>query len=187
MTDEKSQQEQRRELALKNIRADNLRNLAVAYFISKGKDFGEADNSVAETHLYFPAMNSSVEVAGSNGESTELIRDALLGSREDGERYSGSVSERSVLKTAGNIIIESVVDLTVGDVSGFINYTGDLEGINSDAYLSDLIEGDETDKRVARVLVGSYQTYLANQGLSSAYGQEAKNVGKNLERVLKGE
>ena len=181
----KEDREEQREIALKNLGADSLRDLAVAYFVTKGKDYGESDNDVIESHLYLPSMSSDVEVHGPNGTSQGLVMNALLGSREkDGGRYSGSVSESGIIKTAGNIILQSLGSLTVRDVLDLMNYKGALEGVNDGSYLSDLIESGEDDEKAAQILVGAYRSYLTNKGLSSAYGQRADAVSGSLEGIL---
>ena len=85
--------ERARSLGLKNIKESNLLDLAIAYFANReGSGFGENDNVAVEEFLYSPAMRFGSQAYDlESGEKSDLIKDSLLASRQDGKRYTGPI------------------------------------------------------------------------------------------------
>jgi len=175
----------KRQIALKNLSAESLKNLALAYFINKGKDFGENDNAVVEQFKYMPAINGSTEFYNDQGQKSNILLDSLLGSRVERERYSGNVSEHKIIKDAATIIQQSLIGIKVGDALKLMGSNPNIAGNYSDAYLSDLDTSDnEEDKGISQMIKATYLAYFTSNGVSDAYSQSASHAKKSLETVL---
>lgn len=179
MTSEKEQKEaeakeKKRQIAMRNLGEETLQNLALAYFVSEEKDFGEADNAAVEQFKYMPAIKEDT-----------ILLDSLLGSRHGGKRYTGNVSEYKIIHDAGAIIQESLSRIKVADALQLIGSNSKIAGSYSDIYLSDLLESKkEKDKELAKRIMDSYLAYFISSGVSDAYADRAKTVKKSLETFL---
>ena len=174
---ELEQREGMRKVAFDNLRNPQITSLAAIYLIDKTGQYGDAVNSAMEQYKYIPSIQ------GSDGSS--LIGNALLRSREDGMRYSGSVTERSLIKNCAQILQESLLSLKISDIPLLLGLNGEI-ATNHNIYLSDLASSEkEEDQKLLQNLIGSYQAYLIDKKASEALEARSKAVGKNLESLLK--
>jgi len=178
--------EKRRGNALKNLKAFSLLNLATAYLTQSDKNYGEHDNGSVEEFLYKPSLRNASSYDLESGEESSLVYDSLLGSREDGRRYSGQVSEYGTIKTGAVIVQQSLAAIKVKDLMGLVGsgLTIDTKAVQN-RYIFDLIQSEnEEDKKLAHNLIGGYMQYLATQGVSSALGLKAAAIRGGLEKLV---
>jgi hypothetical protein len=194
---EKTPEEVRREIALKNLKAVNLMNVAASYLVHKTKEFGDADNEVMDLFKYSPAFNASTKAYNAKGEEYDVVRNSILASREEGQRYSGNVSEMKIMKDCAAIMQESLNAVKISDIMGLMGSKVNVQ----DAYVSSLIpkiskeemaklpkeqkEGIQKSMEIYQGLIGGYQTYLAQTKVSEALAESAKQIPKGLEAILK--
>ena len=181
------QRVKRREIALKNLKAGSLSNLATTYLTQADKNYGEHDNGSVEEFLYKPSLNKANAYDLESGEESSIVYDSLLGSREDGRRYSGQVSEFGIIKTAALIVQQSLGAVKVGDVMDLIGSENTLDTKSvKEKYISDLLQSaNEEDKKLAQNLLGGYLQYLSTQGVSKALGMKATTIRGGLEKLVK--
>jgi hypothetical protein len=178
--EKKQAMESKREVALKNLKATDLNNLALAYQINATKDFGEADNSVIENFKYFPAFNSGAKFYDfETGKEVDIVKNSILGSREDGERYSGNVSEHKIIKTSYQVIAESLNSVKVSDL---LDLSGEEGYKMKDNYNGKYVS--ELDKKEQQKVLETYMSYNTSNGLSDAYKQSAGETKKGLVSIL---
>ena len=176
-----------REISLKNLKAQNLSNLAVAYFAqSKKGGYGERDNSAVEKHLYLPAISSGLKFHNpENGEEEDLMTSELMSSREDGERYSGNISEKGLMKKSASIIQDSLGGIRVKDMMELIGSKIPIDDSYKGRYLVELANSpNEEDKKVYETLVGGYMNYITSKGVSESLEKDSKQIRKNLEGLV---
>ncbi|MEM4325773.1 MAG: hypothetical protein QXU40_00535 [Candidatus Pacearchaeota archaeon] len=186
---EKDREKERiREIAIKNVSNQNLISLMVCYLVDQGGNlFGEEGNRLIERYIYLPSIEKLSNIGINDlrsGEEIKLFYNSLLGSRKEGKRYSGQISEYDLIKTATIIVLDSLMFLKVADITKFLNR--EVASNYSDKYIKDIIESSsEKDKNVARELIKIYQNSLIYQHLSKAYNKEAESISNNLEKILK--
>lgn len=193
---EKTPEEASREVALKNLNAVNLMNVAASYLVHKTKEFGEADNEVMDLFKYSPAFNSSTKAYNAKGEEYDVVRNSILASREEGQRYSGNVSEMKIMKDCASIMQESLNAVKISDVMKLMGskanvrdaYVGSLMPRMSKEEMSKLSkeqkEGLQKSMEMYQSLIGGYQTYLTQTKVSEALAESAKQIPKGLEALL---
>ncbi|KHO55061.1 MAG: hypothetical protein QT10_C0007G0047 [archaeon GW2011_AR19] len=65
-----------RKIALKNLKAGNLMNLASAFLVEESGGYGEAGGSAVEKFKYLPSFNSGLKNYDlESGEENDLFRD----------------------------------------------------------------------------------------------------------------
>ena len=179
------EKEKRRQISLRNLDEETLKNLALAYLVNNEKDFGEADNSAVEQFKYIPAITGEIEHKNENGKNKNILLNSLLGSRQGGKRYTGNVSEYKIINDAWNIMHESLAGVKIEDVLKLIGSNSAFAKGYSDKYLSDFLESEnDKDKEFANVIINSYLGYFASSGISDAHSKKAVAVRKNLESFL---
>ena len=184
---EKEKQEQRA-VAIKNLQFSNLISAASAYFLEIDPNYGEVDKSAVENFAYFPAINKDLKAYSKEGQEIDLIKNSLLSSRQDGKRYSGSVSEYSIIKTSAQIIQESISALKVEDILNQLGYNSEIKEKYKGKYLSSLFESeDKESKEVVQILATSYINYLKDMQVSNALKEKANSTKNGLEKILKPE
>lgn len=181
--------ETKRGNAMKNLRESNLSDLATAYFTDSDKNYGEYDNSAVEEFLYFPAFNSKTSYHDlESGEETDLLKSSLLGSRQNGKRYSGQVSEYNMIKNAADVIQGSLGAIKVEDLMSLLGSVFHIKEDYKGKYIGDLIQSEkEEEKEFAMKLVGGYLQYQTAKKVSKALGQRADKIKGGLEELVKKE
>jgi len=188
--------EQKRDIALYNLKSGDLTDLAVAYLAQDEKSgFGEMDNSAVEKFLYRPSFSSAISGDSTyrdpnTGEEISLAgvsEEDLERSREEGRRYSGrvEVSEYKTISKAANILQESLIRVKVEDIMELMESTVQVDEKYKGKYISELLEsGDEEDKEVAEILIGGYMGYLATDGVSRALSEMTNSHISGLEKLV---
>src|SRR3989344_4229615 len=98
-----------RKIALKNLKAGNLMNLASAFLVHKSKAYGQGGDSAVHEFKYWPSCNSNLKAQNlESGEEENLFKNVILKSREEDEIYSGNVSELGIMKDRAGIMRESL-------------------------------------------------------------------------------
>jgi hypothetical protein len=172
-----------REVALKNLKAEKLMNLASAYLVENGS-YGEDGGSAVDQFIYQPALAGGTTFYDpATGKETSIIIDPLLQSRSDGKRYTGSVRELDIIKKAAAIQTESLVGIKVSDALEImgVNYDGEYK----DKYLRELYQGTDKEKEFFGQIFGTYQKNSADTSVSDALGQRVKFRKSGLEETLK--
>ena len=131
-------------------------------------------------------MNSGTKVHDmTSGNEYDLIRNAVLGSRQDGRRYSGHVSEYGIIKTASEISDESLLSIKVSDVYDLIGSNANTNKIFGDKYLSDLLESqNEVEQKLGASIIQSYTSFMTMKGVSESLGKGADLIKGGLEKLL---
>jgi hypothetical protein len=158
----------------------NLVNLATAFYVEKSNQYGEAGASAIDQYIYGPALKSK--------EGVDLLYGNLLGSRQNGRRYSGSTSEWALIQTAARIVQESFGAITVEDIYGLMGSKVKVAEEFQGKYLGDLSGSkDKETKELADALTGAYVANLMDRKVSEALGMRAKDRLGNLEQLVKEE
>ncbi|MEK6926175.1 MAG: hypothetical protein AABW50_02765 [Nanoarchaeota archaeon] len=181
------EKETQREVALKNLSSAGLVSLASAYQVyADKKNYGEMDNAVLEQYKYFPAIAGGIKyIDPETGQETDLMANSILASREDGERYSGSVSEKKVLKTAGSITTQSLTRVKVQDVLELSGSGKTVPERYKNAYVGDLLSSEDKEtKEFAKNLIGAYVSLFTSKNVQDAYGARSEDIKKSLETLV---
>ncbi len=94
-----------RKIALKNLKAGNLMNLASAFLVEESKEYGEAGSSAVEQFKYFPSFNAGLKNYDlKSGEENDLFKESILASRQGNKRYSGNISEYGIMQSCAGIM-----------------------------------------------------------------------------------
>lgn len=174
---EKEQREKQREIALKNLKSPVLNSLAVSYFANKNNAYGEAGDSAVEQYKYLPALQSK--------EGSEILTSYLMGSRQDGKRYSGNVSEYNLINNSAKIIQESIASLKFSDVLELMGINKPIKNNYNNKYIADFAESkDKETQEVLAGVIGGYIRYITDKGVSEALGDRTKDIKKSLETIL---
>ncbi len=204
MTNNNEQKEKAREVALKNLAEAPLMDLATAYFVEKTGQYGEAGSSAIEKFKYFPAMNSGAKVYDfETGKEVNVMQNALLGSRQDGKRYSGNISEYKIIESCAKIMNQSLDRVKVQDILELIGSDEEVADAYKDKYLSDLVPQvsqeefeklpENEKKEIAKSeevygkIISGYVQYLTGTKVSEALGERTNAVKGGLEKMLCGE
>lgn len=182
--------ERMRLVALKNLRESKLWNLATAYHANiEDGGYGKIDNKAVEKFLYHPTINSGPKTYDlKSGEESDLIKDSLLGSRHDGRRYSGQISEYEIIQTSAAIIQQSLGAVKVDDIMSLLSSYVKIKESYKGKYIADLAQSkNEEDKKTALELIRGYTQYAVTQKVSKAIGQGAENIKSGLEELVKKE
>lgn len=175
-----------REIALKNLGESKLLDLATAYYSDIDRDYGEKDKSAVEEFLYNPALDSAKIYDPKTGEKSDLIKYILNGSRQDGKRYSGKVSEYDIIQTGSGIIRQSLGAVKVEDIMSLLGSSVNIKKDYKGKYISDLAQSkNKEDKEFAIFLIEGYMQYKTTQGVSMALGQRAEKIRGGLEELVK--
>jgi len=196
---EKTKEEKRREVALKNLKSSKLIDIAAAYLVHESGQYGEVPDSAMEQFKYLPAFSSGTKAYSPDGEEYDVVRNAILASRESGKRYTGNVSELGIMKSCNAIMNESLNAVTISDIMGLMGSKAELKE-RGNAYVNDLVSKlskEELEKlpeekkkaivgsaQLYQTLVSGYVSYLTQKKVSEALSESAKQIPKNLEKIL---
>ena len=179
-----------RTVAMKNLQAKNLGGLAVAYMVNKDKgQFGEYDNSAVEQYKYFPAISSGAKYTDpTTGQEVDLMVNSLLGSRDDGERYSGQVSEKAIMKKANEIVSASLYGVKVEDILQLAGSKVPIDSKYRGKYIANLLESkDKETQEFVQTLVALYNGYFVSKNVGEAINQRTASAKSGLEQLVKPE
>ncbi len=177
--------EKQRVVAMLNLSDGNLTTLAATYFMDKSGQYGEAVNSAVESHAYASSMAKRPSYIDSEGNEVDLVMSSLVGSRQDGKRYTGKVSEYEIIKTASEIIKESLGGVKVGDVLKLMGSKKSEEIKHPEKYVFELIGSkNEEDKKLGQEIAVFYIQYLQDKVAGDALAQKTKAVRGGLEKML---
>lgn len=175
--------EAKRKVALLNLNAKHLMNLANAYHVENG-NYGEAGSSAVDQFIYQPAISGGTNFYSENGEQVNLVISSLLGSRADGKRYTGNVKEYDIIKQAAMIQQESLIGIKISDATNILGIS--YEGDKANKYLGELLQSeDDEDKKLAQQILGTYLGNSADNTVSDALTQRVKSRTSGLEKILK--
>ncbi|MBU2616617.1 MAG: hypothetical protein KKB79_01390 [Nanoarchaeota archaeon] len=185
-TEAEQLRDDKRAVALKNLKAEHLVNLAVAYHAqSENSGYGKADNDAVQKYLYANSL-SPASILGEDGNEHTLIEKTLAESRQDGKAYTGQVSEYGLIKSAARIIQDSLKVIKVNDVLELLGSDVMISGDYNDKYVSDLMESEDDDvKTVAKVLMGGYINHVVSKKVAEALGKRADDAKSGLENLVK--
>ncbi len=165
-----------RKVALHNLKDRGITDLAAPYLLRKT---GEYVESAVHDFKYLPLISSPTKSTYS------LIAGRLLDSREDGERYTGSVSESYIRKKASEIIDESLGRVTVNDILKLMGSEEKIKDGYGKKYLSDLRESEnEEDKKIFDKVANGYLEYLNDIKDAEALSIRAGLHRGGLEEIL---
>lgn len=198
------QKENARKIALKNLAEAPLMDLATAYFVKKNKNYGETDNSAIEQFKYFPARNSGAKTYDfETGKEINVEQSALIASRQDGERYSGNISEHKIIQSCAKIMEQSLERTKVQDILELIGSEEKVADDYKNKYLSDLVPQvtqEEFDKlpenkrkeitksqEIYGKVIAGYTQYLTGTKVTEALDEKTNSVKGGLEKMLCGE
>jgi len=185
-TEAEQLRDDKRAVALKNLKAEHLVNLAVAYHAqSENSGYGKADNDAVQKYLYANSL-SPASILGEDGNEHTLIEKTLAESRQDGKAYTGQVSEYGLIQSAARIIQDSLKVIKVNDVLEILGSDVMISGAYNDKYVSDLMESEDDDvKTVAKVLMGGYINHVVSKKVAEALGKRADDAKSGLENLVK--
>jgi len=119
-------------------------------------------------------------------EGSKLVMGSLLGSRQDGKRYIGNVSEYKIISDCAQIMQESLAAIKVQDILALIGSGVKLKEAYKNKYLTDLAEsGKGEDKELVEKILAGYQTYFTDTKVAEALGEKTKATKSGLEEILK--
>lgn len=189
-----------RDYALKNLEA-GLVDIGASYLVYKDKGYGNNTNYEMRDYKYAPAYAKGIKAVDENGEEYDVVYESLAGSREEGEIYSGNLSETKIMKDCAAIIQESASRIKISDLIKLMGAEMNLKEEYKEMHVGDLIpkklskeefsklSDDEKKARKAseefyKKLIGSYQDYLVKTKVGEASLQSAKQASKGLEEIL---
>ena len=194
-----------RKIALKNLKAGNLMNLASAFLVHKSKAYGQGGDSAVQEFKYWPSFNSNLKAQNlESGEEENLFKNAILKSREEDEIYSGNVSELGIMKDCVEIMQNSLDQIKISDLySELMGGSKKVKSELKDVYIGEIIpkmpqkEFDKLtdDKKKAiqknmkfyKTLVTAYKTDLMEKAVEESIGERRSSNLKNLEKILMGD
>ena len=191
--------EQKRDIALYNLRSEGLVNLATSYFAQReGSGFGENDNSSVEQFLYNPSFDSAISGdlkykdlgTGKEVSVAGVSQEDLERSREGGRRYSGqvNVSEYKTIEKAAGIIRGALGSVKVEDIKELMDSNVQIDEKYQGKYVADLLESEDAEtKQFAEMIIAGYQGYLTSEGVTRALSQATEASKGGLEKLLSGE
>ena len=174
--------EGKRRVALINLANQPISDLAAAYFINEDESYGKGVDSAAHNYLYDPRIKNPSDKA-----YKELIYDELMGSRKNGKRYTGNVSEARIIEKAGEIIKHSLERIKVQDILRLIGSDAQVADEYRDRYMSDLAESEnEEDQKVYVQLASNYLKSFIDIKAGEALQRRAAETHGGLESLLTG-
>ena len=192
-------QKQEREVALKNLKSSGLMNMAASHLVHESGAYGKAGDSAMHQFKYTPAY-SSLNAYNKEGKEYNIIQNLLFESRENGEIYTGNVTEQKIMKSCAAIMQESLNVIKIKDLLELMGakiklnhkfkhlYVGDLLPQIPEEELEKLSESEKKGiaeaQNLYQQIVGSYQTYLTSKSVSEALAENAKQIPKSLEKIL---
>ena len=200
-----------RKIALKNLKAGNLMNLASAFLVEESGVYGEAGGSAVQEFKYWPSFDSALKSNDlKSGEERNLYKESILASRQGagngkpGKRYSGSFKEYDIMQDCAGIMQESLDKIKVSDLYSELMggdkkvkeelkdiYLGELRPQISQEEFSKLPEnkqkGIKASQELYNTLTAAYQTYLTDKTVSESLGERKVQNLKNLEKILIGD
>jgi len=187
-TEAEQLREDKRAVALKNLEAEHLVDLAVAYYAQReDSGYGKADNDAVQKYLYANSL-SSASILDGDGNKHALIETALAESRQEGRAYTGQISEHGIIKSAAGIIQNSLMVIKVNDILELLGSDVQIGESYNGKYLSELMESDEDDvKTVAQNLIGGYMSTVVSKKVAEAIGKRADSTRVGLEDLVKTE
>jgi hypothetical protein len=162
-----------REAALKTFKGKIL-DIATAFYVDGDKGYGEKDNAAVDDYIYGPAMGS------------DEYRSLMKGSRQSGKRYTGT--EAGVIQTAGKIVRESLMSLTVQDILNLMGSKAKVREEFEEGYMADYLQSvNDEAKKFAQQAIGTYLNYLAQTKVAEALTKQAQASRGSLEDIVKKE
>ena len=162
-----------REAALKTFKGKMI-DLATAFYVDNDKGYGDKDNGAVDDYIYGPAMGS------------DEYRSLMRASRQGGKRYTGS--EYGVIQTAGKIVQESLMSLTVQDILNLMGSKAKVKEDFEEGYMADYMQsGNDTAKKFAQQAIGTYLNYLTQTKVAEALTKQAQAGRASLEDIVKKE
>ncbi|VVB79223.1 Uncharacterised protein [uncultured archaeon] len=183
----KAQKEKRRDIALKNLKGTVAR-LGVVYNIHAAKqDFGEAVNAALEQSVYKPALAEGASYTDpKTGEKVNPFASVAESARVGGQRYTGNVSELQAIQSCAVAEQESINYVTLQDLAGLVGYKGQVPKAIAGMYVEDAVSSKNPfAKKVAALIIGSYQQNSLFGAASKALGEVASKTSKGLEGAIK--
>ena len=189
-------------IALKNLKAENLMNLASAFLVQKSKAYGERGESAVDEYKYLPSINSGIKSRDfESGEEYDVFKKELLNSRQDGRMFSENISMSKIGQSCVGIMQESLDKIKISDLYSELMggskkvkpglkdiYLGDLKSPVSQAEFEKLPEdkqkGIQASQEIYKTLVGEYTQDLIDKAVSESLGERRKSTLKNLEKLL---
>src|SRR3989344_2156699 len=184
-----------RKIALKNLKAGNLMNLASAFLVEDSGVYGEAGGSAIEKFKYWPSFNSNLKNYDlESGEEENIFEKTILGSRKGakngkpGKRYSGNFKEYDIMQDCAEIMQNSLDQIKVSDLySELMGGSKKVKSELKDVYIGEIIpkmpqkEFDKLtdDKKKAiqknmkfyKTLVTAYKTDLMEKAVEESIGE----------------
>ncbi len=191
-----------RKIALKNLKAGNLMNLASAFLVNESGQYGEAGDSAVEEFKYFPSFNSNLKAQNLESEKEyNIFENAIRNSRQSNKRYSGNISEYGIMQDCAEIMQNSLNQIKISDLySELMGGSKKVKGELKDVYLGELRpqisqeefiklpenkqKGIQASQELYKTLVTAYQTYLTDKAVSESLGERKSSTLKNLEKIL---
>ena len=129
-----------RKIALKNLKAGNLMNLASAFLVNESGQYGEAGDSAVEEFKYFPSFNSNLKAQNLESEKEyNIFENAIRNSRQSNKRYSGNISEYGIMQDCAEIMQNSLNQIKISDLySELMGGSKKVKGELKDVYLGEL-------------------------------------------------
>ena len=167
-----------RQVALLNLKATHLQDLASAYFVEESGQYGEEASSALEVFKYLPALKNASAYDIKTGQEYDIGQEVMLGSRAGKKRYTGNLSEYKVIEQSATVLAESLNALKVDDLAEIGAIDGELKEKYAGKYISELGKDEQ------KLIHGAYQTWLSQTKVSEALEEKAKSTKKTLESVL---
>ena len=83
-----------RKIALKNLKAGNLMNLASAFLVEESGVYGEAGGSAVQEFKYWPSFDSALKSNDlKSGEERNLYKESILASRQGAGNGNGAYKQ----------------------------------------------------------------------------------------------
>ncbi len=182
----KQEKEKIRELEIKVIKSDSLKNLIIA---GEGKNtelYGKIVES-ATLNNYLSALNSPDEYV------SKILANPYLESIEEAKKNGKnpyeegiSISHSKLFDTAKNVYLSAFSKIKVSDMLNILGYKEvHKENISEEEKEMYMEDYKNKNKTVYNSLVSRYYQSIVNQGVSKAILEFDKLQSENLEQILK--
>ena len=181
------QKESLRYIALQNLGEDKLSGIAAAFYAYKNNAYGKDGNADMHEFIYGPAIDSGVKFYNpETGEEAGLISYLLKESGEEDELYSGTLTEKNILKKSAGIIGGATQFIKVSDLMNLIGSKETLDSKYAGRYMFELAQSEnEEDKQLHGALTSNYMRYMTKKYVAQASEEGMKAIKGGLEAILK--
>jgi len=157
------ERKQRRELALRNLGADScLPLMYLAFRTKKGGVYGSIGRDLGHSCFRLALANINPDMA------TYICSTLAESEGNSSEPYSGSIKTADILEKGAKMVIQSLNDLTVGDLAQIVGANPKNCREDYKRRIIGTLRKNDYERKLFEKLISSYNKYLDSEGLGVA-------------------